>query len=109
MDKLCWSAGLKLTGSTEVEVKVEAERRVDSFELSQDLSLNLPESRRTVSASCQLVQVKFESCGLGTPECLPILLPNLQRSKHIYRKGGGQLSLGFITHYLSMQNERHCF
>lgn len=109
MDKLCWSASLKLTGSTEVEVKVEVERRSDSFELSLDLSRNLPESRRTVSASCQLVQVKFESYGLWTPECLPILLSNLQRSKHIYRKSSGQLSLGFITYYLSMQNERHCF
>jgi len=38
--------------------------------------------------------------GLWTPEGLPILLPNLQRSKHIYRKTSGQLSLGFITHYL---------
>jgi len=46
---------------------------------------------------------------LWTPECFPILLPNLQRSKHIYRKTSGQLSLGFIPHYLFMQNERHCF
>jgi len=38
--------------------------------------------------------------GLWPPECLPILLPNLQCSKHIYRKTSGQLSLGFITHYL---------
>jgi hypothetical protein len=46
---------------------------------------------------------------LGTPECLPILLPDLQRAKHIYRKTSGQLSLGFIPRYLFMQNERHCF
>ncbi len=46
---------------------------------------------------------------LWTPECFPILLPNLQRSKHINRKTSGQLSLGFIPHYLFMQNERHCF
>ena len=109
MDKLCWPAGRLLTGSTEVEVKVEVERRSDSFELSLDLSLNLPESRRTVSASCQLVQVKFESCGLGTPEGLPILLSNLQCSKHIYRKTGRQLSLCFITRYLFVQDERHGF
>ena len=39
---------------------------------------------------------------LWTPECLPILLPNLQRSKYIYRKIGGELSLGFIPRYLFM-------
>jgi hypothetical protein len=46
---------------------------------------------------------------LRTPESFPILLPDLQRSKHIDRKTSGQLSLGFITHYLFVQNERHGF
>ncbi len=43
-----------------------------------------------------------ERFSLWTPECLPILLPNLQRSKYIYRKIGGELSLGFIPRYLFM-------
>ena len=51
----------------------------------------------------------FHEHELWTPECFPILLPNLQHSKHIDRKTSGQLSLGFIPHYLFMQNERHGF
>jgi hypothetical protein len=43
------------------------------------------------------------------PECLPILLPNLQYSKDIDRKTSGQLSLGLVPHDLFVQNERHGF
>ena len=46
---------------------------------------------------------------LRTPECLPIFLPNLQRSKHIDRKTSRYLSLGFVPHDLFVQNKRHGF
>ena len=46
---------------------------------------------------------------LGTPERLPILLPDLHRSKHIDRKTDGQLSLGFIRYYLFVKNKCHRF
>ena len=36
----------------QVEVEIKVERRSDSFHLSLKLSLNLPESWRTFSASC---------------------------------------------------------
>jgi hypothetical protein len=42
--------GFQQVKQAEVEVKVE--RRSDFFNLSLDLSLNLPESWRTFSASC---------------------------------------------------------
>ena len=46
---------------------------------------------------------------LWAPECFPIFLSDLQRSKHIDRKACRDLSLGFIPHYLFVQNERHGF
>jgi hypothetical protein len=46
---------------------------------------------------------------LGTPECLPIFLPDLQRSKDIDRKTSRYLSLSFVPHDLFVQNKRHGF
>ena len=52
---------------------------------------------------------KIAAHWLWMPESLPILLPNLQRAKHIDRKTSGYLSLGLVAHYLFVQNERHGF
>ena len=38
--------------SEQAEVEVKVERRSDSFDLSLDLSLNLPESWRSFSTAC---------------------------------------------------------
>ena len=74
-----------------------------------DPSLEVIRSSSSTLGPNELSVKAHHQHGLWTPEGLPILLPNLQCSKHIYRKTGRQLSLCFITRYLFVQNERHGF